>query len=177
MMRNPKYQRGEKTMSGKRTGVRSPKRSQVYCHCGRPAVLRNGKEISEKLRDGEKVYVCSNFPACNSFVLAYPDTLKPMGTLAGLELRRLRYEAHREFDKLHQTGLMSRKQAYQWLAYVVSAPISHAHIGHLEEYYCKRVIEESKKFLQRRQERCMNKTTWKGGGCNVGTDSPRASAS
>ena len=31
------------------------------------------------------------------------------------------------------------------------APLSKAHIGHLGEYYCKQVIEESRKLLERRK--------------------------
>ena len=44
---------------------------------------------------------------------------------------------------------MSKQDAYQWLADLVCAPLSEAHIGHLGEYYCKQVIEESRKLLGR----------------------------
>lgn len=123
---------------------------QVRCHCGRPAILRSAEGICKTHRPGAMVYVCSNYPACNSFVMAHPGTQKPMGTLATPELRRLRYEAHQQFDQLHKSGFMSRQEAYRWLAYMVQAPMSHAHIGHLGEYYCKVVIQESKKLLDQR---------------------------
>ena len=123
---------------------------QVRCHCGRPAVLRSAEAVCKTHRPGAKVYVCSNYPACDSFVMAHPGTLEPMGTLASPELRRLRYEAHQQFDQLHKSGLMTRQKAYQWLAYLVQAPMSHAHIGHLGEYYCKIVIRESRKLLVQR---------------------------
>ena len=42
---------------------------------------------------------------------------------------------------------MSKQDAYQWLADLISAPLSEAHIGHLGEYYCKQVIEESRRLL------------------------------
>lgn len=161
-------------MNRKKTGAGSPKRHQVYCHCGRPAVLRSGKDVCKSLREDQMVYACANFPACNSYVLAHPDTRRPMGSLAGLELRRLRYEAHKQFDALHQSGLMTRKQAYQWLGHVVSAPMEHAHIGHLSEYYCKLVIEESKKYIQRRQRQGLDRGARKGGGHDAGTYSRRA---
>ena len=127
-----------------------PGAGPLLCHCGRPAVLRDAREVCKCNRPGAMAYVCSNYPACNSFVLAHPGTLEPMGPLAGPELRRLRSEAHRHFDRLHQCGLMSRRAAYQWLAYIVQAPMSHAHIAHLGEYYCKVVIEESKKLLEQK---------------------------
>ena len=47
---------------------------------------------------------------------------------------------------------MSKKSAYLWLSVVVQAPMSHAHIGHLGEYYCQVVIDESRKLLQERME-------------------------
>ena len=88
---------------------------RLYCHCGRPAVLRDAKEVCRTRREGEKAYVCSGYPACDSFVLAHPNTLEPMGSLAGPELRRLRFEAHRQFGQLHKAGIMTKRQSYQWL--------------------------------------------------------------
>ena len=75
-------------------------------------------------------YVCSRYPDCYSFVMAHAKTLKPMGSLAGPELRRLRYNAHKEFNRLYQSGIMSKRDAYQWLGMIVQAPMAHAHIGH-----------------------------------------------
>ena len=45
---------------------------------------------------------------------------------------------------------MSKEDAYQWLASILAAPMGQAHIGLLGEYYCRRVIEESKKVLSSR---------------------------
>ena len=56
-------------------------------------------------------YVCSRYPDCDSFVMAHAKTLKPMGSLAGPELRRLRYNAHKEFNRLYQSGIMSKRDA------------------------------------------------------------------
>lgn len=126
---------------------------QLRCHCGRPAVLRSAEGICKSCQPGAMVYVCSNYPACDSFVMAHPGTLEPMGSLADPKLRRLRYDAHKQFDQIHQSGLMTRKEAYRWLSYIVQAPMEHAHIGHLGEYYCRVVIEESRKLLARRPRR------------------------
>lgn len=142
---------------------------QIRCHCGRPAVLRSAEGICKTHRPGAMVYVCSNFPACNSFVMASPDTLAPMGTLAPPELRRLRYEAHQQFDQLHKSGLMTRQEAYRWLAYIVQAPMSHAHIGHLGEHYCRIVIQESRKLLAQRRELSMALKKVSGGECYAAT--------
>lgn len=150
---------------------------QLYCHCGRPAVLRDAKEVCKPRREGDMAYVCSGYPACDSFVLAHPDTLKPMGSLAGPELRRLRFEAHKQLDQLQKAGVMTKQQSYEWLAQVVHAPMSHAHIGHLGEYYCKEVIRESKDLLKKNKSPVRGVHKGKGGVQNVGAYTARANAS
>lgn len=107
------------------------------------------KRCAELAGRMKKAYVCSGYPACDSFVLAHPSSLEPMGSLARPELRRLRFEAHRQFDQLHRAGIMTKRQSYVWLAQIVHAPMSHAHIGHLGEYFCKEVIRESKELLKK----------------------------
>ena len=134
-----------------RAGV-LPGDGRLRCHCGSPAVLRSAEGLCRTHRPGAMAYVCSRYPACDSFVMAHPGTLEPMGSLAGPRLRKLRYAAHQEFNKLYQSGLMSKRDAYQWLAMTVQAPMAHAHIGHLGEYYCQVVIDESRKLLQERME-------------------------
>ena len=48
----------------------------------------------------------------------------------------------------HKSGYMTRQEAYMWLANLISAPLSQAHIGYLGEYYCNLVIKESDKLLE-----------------------------
>lgn len=43
--------------------------------------------------------------------------------------------------------MMSKQDAYLWLANLLQVPLSKAHIGFLGEYYCNEVITESKKLL------------------------------
>ena len=95
------------------------------------------------------LYVCSHYPQCDAYVRVHAGTNIPVGSLANHELRTLRRTAHQYFDQLHQSGYMSKQDAYQWLADLISAPLSEAHIGHLGEYYCKQVIEESRRLLDR----------------------------
>lgn len=126
---------------------------QLRCHCGCQAVLRPASEVCRGAKPGMMAYVCVKYPRCNSYVLARRDTLEPMGSLAGPKLRCLRKEAHVHFDRLYQSGLMSRRKAYEWLSYTVQAPMKHAHIGHLGEYYCQVVIRESRRLLAERAAR------------------------
>ena len=116
-------------------------------YCGSHAVLRSANGIYRDNERNTMLYVCSRYPVCDSYVRVHPGTKTPMGTMANRELRTLRNEAHRAFDQLHKRGLMTREDAYRWLASVLGVPMGQAHIGCLGEYYCRRVIEESEKVL------------------------------
>jgi len=116
-------------------------------YCGSHSVLRSADGIYRNNDKNAMLYVCSRYPACDSYVRVHPGTKIPVGTMANRELRALRNEAHRNFDQLHKKGLMSKEDAYHWLASILAAPLGQAHIGYLGEYYCRQVIEESKKVL------------------------------
>ncbi len=124
------------------SGMRCP-------YCGSTVVYRSADGIYRDNSKGAMLYVCTNYPECDAYVRVHAGTNIPVGSLANHELRTLRRTAHHYFDQLHQSGYMSKQDAYQWLADLIAAPLSEAHIGHLGEYYCKRVIEESRKILDR----------------------------
>lgn len=42
---------------------------------------------------------------------------------------------------------MRKEQAYEWLAHLIQAPMSEAHIGYLGEYYCRQVIDACRAML------------------------------
>jgi ribosomal protein L37AE/L43A len=121
-------------------------------YCSKPIILRSADGIYSKNNAGTMLYVCSGYPTCDAYVRVIPGTKTPVGIMANGNLRALRNEAHRHFDRLHLTGLMTRKQAYEWLAGMLHAPLSKAHIGHLGEYYCRQVISESKRLLDNRRK-------------------------
>ena len=98
------------------------------------------------------LYVCSRYPECDAYVRVHAGTKKPVGKLANHELRALRRTAHQYFDRLYLTGLMTKQDAYRWLADLICAPLSEAHIGHLGEYYCKLVIEKSQAMMERQKK-------------------------
>ena len=76
----------------------------------------------------------------------------------------LRNEAHHQFDQLYRSGMMSKQDAYLWLADLLQMPLSKAHIGYLGEYYCNEVIAESKKLLDKHQkQRTGGPRPYKGG--------------
>ncbi len=120
-------------------------------YCGAHIVLRSADGIYKDNRAGTMLYVCSRYPECDAYVRVLPGSRTPVGNMANGALRALRREAHQHFDRLHLTGLMSRSEAYEWLAGRLQAPLSQAHIGRLGEYYCRMVIEDSKKMLENRR--------------------------
>jgi hypothetical protein len=120
-------------------------------YCGSTVTLRSAEGIYKENHDDTMLYVCSKYPACDAYVRVIPGTKTPVGSLADSGLRALRREAHQYFDRLHLSGLMSRKAAYEWLAGMLQTPLSQTHIGYLGEYYCRCVIEESKRLLNNRQ--------------------------
>ena len=119
-------------------------------YCGSAAILRSAEGIYRSHSAGKMLYVCKKYPICDSYVRVHPGTSIHMGTLANKKLRELRQETHRSSDQLYLRGLMTKDEAYLWLAGIVAAPLSEAHIGYLGEYYCRTVIEESQKILQRK---------------------------
>ena len=63
-----------------------------------------------------------------------------MGVPANGDLRNLRIQAHRKFDRIWQTGIMTRENAYRWFADSFGLSLKDAHIGMCSEYRCKELI-------------------------------------
>ena len=140
-----------KKNKGKGTNILPGTKSGRCPYCGGSIMLRSADGIYKENHTDTKLYVCSRYPECDAYVRVVPGTSMPMGRMANGDLRALRREAHRHFDRLHQSGMMTRNGAYQWLAGMLQAPQSQAHIGYLGEYYCKMVIEESRNLLENRR--------------------------
>lgn len=120
-------------------------------YCGSPVVYRTADGIYHDNKNNTMLYVCSNYPKCDAYVRANPQTNRPMGTLANGELRALRTKAHHYFDRLYKEGYMSRNDAYNWLADFMGVPHGEAHIGYWGEYYCNQVIERCKELIKHRK--------------------------
>lgn len=60
------------------------KRVNIKCpYCGARAFLRPASVVyGERAAPGSKLYVCGNYPACDSYVAAHRTSQLPMGTLA-----------------------------------------------------------------------------------------------
>ena len=111
--------------------------SAMRCpYCGASVVYRSADGIYQNNDKGAMLYVCSHYPACDAYVRVHAGTKLPVGSMANRELRALRRTAHFYFDQMYQRGLMTKQEAYQWMANLIGAPLSQAHIGYLREYYC-----------------------------------------
>jgi len=133
----------------KRKGTRHiPGMKNMRCqYCGATARLRSAEGIYKYGGSDIMLYVCSNYPECDSYVRVQPGTSKPVGSLADAKLRALRIKAHRHFGELYRSGLMTKADAYTWLAFALCLLPSQTHIGHFSEHYCNQVIAECDKYL------------------------------
>ena len=120
------------------------KRVNIKCpYCGSRALLRPASVVygARAAAPDAPYYVCARYPACDAYVAAHRRTRLPMGTLANAELRRQRIQAHLAFNRLWESGLMNKKQAYLWLQAKLGLPEEETHIGKFSAYRCEQVIQ------------------------------------
>lgn len=132
-------------------------------YCGSSVILKSADGIYHDNSRNMMLYICSRYPKCDAYVRTHAGTKIPVGSMANHELRTLRKTAHYYFDQLYTSGYMTKDDAYYWLASIINAPLSHAHIGYLSDYYCKEVIEQSKAYLERCSKKQNQSSTIKGG--------------
>ena len=125
-------------------------------YCGAVSQLRSAEGIYIDNSKNAMLYVCRNYPSCDAYVRVHPGTTIPMGTLANRKVRALRAEAHKYFNQIYLRGIMSREDAYEWLSHMLGLPIKDTHIGQMGEYYCQKVIEESRKLLDSQTKRSLH---------------------
>ena len=113
--------------------------SPVVCpYCGGAAKLADSKLVYGQSYGF--IYLCSNWPNCDSYVGVNRVTGKPLGTLANAELRGYRKQAHAVFDITWKSGKMTRTKAYEKLAHTLGLPPDKTHIGMFNIETCKKVI-------------------------------------
>lgn len=118
------------------------KKYQINCpYCGSPARLRPGSAVhGDSAVAGCYLYVCSRWPACDSYVSAHKKDKSPMGTLANGSLRHKRILAHQAFESYRKSHRMEKWAAYRWLQTRLGLQGSETHIGMFSEQMCERVI-------------------------------------
>jgi zinc-finger-containing domain len=114
-------------------------------YCSQPATLVYGKAVYPQRKHLWK----KMFWACKprkAWVGCHPGTVTPLGNLADADLRAARAKAHEAFDPLWDGGLMTRTQAYIWLANRIGLRREDVHIGRFNAEQCQRVIDECSNF-------------------------------
>lgn len=113
----------------------------VICpYCGSRAVLTSNISVYGRTYGNGRVWICENFPACDSYVGAHADGT-PLGRLANPELRSWKKAAHRAFDPLWKSSRMTRNEAYRWLQKTMGLTKEEGHIGKFDVDQCRRLIE------------------------------------
>ena len=112
-------------------------------------ILRPASEIYHDAKSDRKLYVCHNYPSCNTYVAAHPNTDKPMGVPANGDIRNLRIQAHRKFDRIWKNGIMTREEAYRWFADSFGLSLRDAHIGMCSDNRCRELIRLCDEVLAR----------------------------
>ena len=128
--------------------IKKMKKQNLKCqYCGRAAVLKPAAFIYGDKAIEDHVYVCSNYPACDSYVGVHCGTFTPKGTLANGDLRNLRIRTHKLFALFWTNNIMTKKQAYRWIQYKFGLNEKQAHIGSFSEYMCGQLMDECRKTL------------------------------
>ena len=128
-------------------------RKQIHCpYCGAKATLRPSSAVyGDAAKTDGYLYVCDRYPKCDSYVGAHKKTKLPMGTLANGDLRNKRIQAHKAFDWMWKSGLMTKWQAYKWMQGKLDLSDEQAHIAMFSEYMCDRLIAECNKAYANQQ--------------------------
>lgn len=117
---------------------------RVVCpYCGELARLVRGEDLYKKRADLKLklFWLCK---PCDAWVGCHGHSYFPFGTLANKPLRELRYRTHAHFDQIWQAGIMSRKDAYAWLAAELGLKVRDTHIGMFDVAMCQKVIDAIK---------------------------------
>ena len=108
--------------------------------CGAEMVVRSTLKFTYADGRPRKFLGCSNWPDCTATHGCHPDGT-PLGVPADDETKRARIAAHNAFDQIWKKpgGIMTRKEAYAWLAR--SLKQDEVHIGELDLVGCGEVVE------------------------------------
>ena len=124
----------------------------VICqYCKKPAKFVDSKIIYGKSYG--MIYLCKD---CNAYVGVHKGTSRPLGILANAELREWKKKAHASFDPLWKTKLMTRREAYEWLAKQMGKSLEKCHIGMFDVSECEQVVDLVTQYNQRLRKRKEN---------------------
>lgn len=108
-------------------------------YCNVPAVFVSSTKVYGRFYG--MLWLCPNYPTCDTYVGCHRKSNLPFGTMANKELRQARMNAHSAFDRLWNGGAMRRDEAYEGLAKRMGIPASQCHIAMFDLEQCRQVVE------------------------------------
>lgn len=110
-------------------------------YCNKTAKLVDSEYIYGQGHNYGKMYVCQDFPRCDTYVGCHKGTISALGRLANKELREWKKKAHAVFDASWKSKKMRRASAYKKLADKLGIKAVDCHIGLFDVEMCKKVLE------------------------------------
>ena len=115
------------------------KRHKVICpYCGKWATCQDSSVVYG--RSYGWIWICFCVPG-RAYVGCHSGTKAPLGTLADMETRKFRKRAHAAFDPIWRGGVITRREAYVWLASVIDVSPEQAHIARSDAEQCRQIIQ------------------------------------
>lgn len=109
-------------------------------YCGKHAQLKNGQDVypgREFELSHMNYWVCQ---PCDARIVCRPRSTIPVGRLANAELRAAKVAAHKAFDPLWRSGVLSKTDAYNWLAFKMRLPVEKCQFGFFTVEQCMAVV-------------------------------------
>lgn len=119
--------------------------------CGNAASLVGGERIYPHRPDlfSKKFYLCD----CGAYCGCHPGSMKPLGFPCGPATRRARSAAHEAFDPIWRDQMMSRSDAYKWLAETTGIDPEKCHIGMMTEAEALLTVNVARMYRNQRMTR------------------------
>lgn len=84
-----------------------------------------------------KSYMCYYCKEHDTYVGCHENTRRPLGTMAGPELRKLRMAVHAKIDPVWRNKVHSRKEVYRYLSDKLGYQY---HTGESDEETCRKIL-------------------------------------
>lgn len=131
----------------------------VICpYCGDQARYTSSTEVYNG-KDFGMLYLCVNYPKCDSFVGVHGDSRVPLGRMADRKLRMWKKAAHSLIDPYWKSKRMRRGHVYGAIARIMDIPISEAHIGMFSVEQCQELIKRFPKEVEIKSKETLDSPT------------------
>lgn len=125
--------------------VKDPLPVPVVCNCcnGSVRVAGHGEVYGKTYGKYPWMYLCED---CGAYVGMHPFTNIPLGTLADAATRKARNYSKKPFEEIWQSGIMTRTEAYRWLAKEMGKTTAECHFGLFTKEECNKAYAICKEF-------------------------------